>query len=241
MSLGFREQKEAKRRRWRLLKLLVLLAFLGGTGMFAYQTGTVLAQRDATRLRLETDRLSKELASTRAENVKLRQQTDNAKSAEAAWRKRYEAAVPTPEAGKLLALIRDQLKKGADADRIRFLVQTAADKQSCDGQPVSKRFLVRTPLYQGANDAVTFGDNTITVTAEGESATNAAGNPEAWFDIAKPVKIRFVELGGKVTEASGMLPLQHSVVRGDREYRFSAVAADRRGFVMMTAESCAFP
>lgn len=241
MSLGFREQKQAARRRWRFLKLLIFMAFLGGMGMLAYQTGTVLAQREATRLRLEVDRLSTDLTATRGDNVKLRQETQAAKAAEAEWRQRYESAVPTPEVGDLLALIREQIKKGADAERIRFLVGTAANERSCDGQPVSKRFLVRTPLYQGANDAVTFGDNAITVTAEGESATNADGNPEAWYDVAKPVKIRFIELGGKATEASGMLPLQHSVVRGDREYRFSIVAAERRGFVTVTGDSCAFP
>jgi len=241
MSLGFRDQKEAKRRRWRFIRLLFSTAVLVGLGVVAYQTGTLLANREVSVLRLEVERQSTDIAALSDENAILLQQAEAARQAEAEWRDRYEADVPTGKSLELLALIKEQMNKGADPGRIEFLVGAAAKKRSCDGESRTKRFLVRTPIYEGANDAVAFADNTVIVTAQGESATDANGNREAWFDVAKPVKLRFAEPGGGGTEAAGLLPLHHSVVRGDKEYRFSAVAAERQGFLSVTAERCDFP
>jgi hypothetical protein len=218
MSLGFRDQKEARRRRWRFFRLLFFTAVLVGLGIVAYQTGTLLANREVSRLRLEVEKQSTDIAALRDENVQLRQQAEAASQAEAEWRERYEVEVPTGRTLELLALIKEQINKGADPERIEFLVG-----------------------YEGANDAVAFADNTVIVTAQGESATDVNGNPEAWFDVAKPVLLRFAEPGGGGTEATGLLPLHHSVVRGDKEFRFSAVAAERQGFLSVTVERCAFP
>jgi hypothetical protein len=241
MSLGFRDQKEASRRRWRLFRLLFSTAVLLALGVFAYQTGMVLANREVISLRLEVDRQAAEIVALGDRNAELRQQAEAAGLAEADWRKRYETEVPTGESRALFALIQEQMNKGADPGRIEFLIGTAANARSCDSEPVTKRFLVRTPLYDGANDVSTFADRTIVVVAVGESAIDAEGNPEAWFDPAKPVVVRFIEPGGGGTEAVGQLPLYHSVVRGDSEYRFAITAAERRGFVSATAERCAFP
>lgn len=241
MSLGFRDQKEAKRRRWRLIRLLFSLVVFVALGVVAYRTGTVLANREVVRLRLEVDKQFADIAALTGENVELLQLTEAARQAEADWRKRYETEVPTGKSRELLTLMQEQIKNGADPARIEFLISTAAKEQSCDATPVTKRFLVRTPLYEGANDAATFADKTIVVVALGESATDATGNPEAWFDPAKQVVLRFIEPGGGSTEAIGLLPLHHSVVRGNKEYRFSAVATVRQGFVSVTAERCSFP
>ena len=241
MSLGFRDQKEARRRRWRFLRLLFSTAVLIGLGVVAYQTGTLLANREVSSLRLEVENQTADITALRDENANLRQKAETALQAEAEWRGRYEAEVPTGKTLELLAMINEQMNKGADTERIEFLVGAAGKERSCDGEPRTKRFLVRTPIYEGANDAVAFANNTVIVTAQGESATDANGNREAWFDVAKPVLLRFVEPGGGGTEATGLLPLHHSVVRGDKEYRFSAVAAERQGFLSVTVERCAFP
>lgn len=241
MSLGFRDQKEASRRRWRLFRLLFITAVLVGLGVVAYRTGTVLAEREVSGLRVEVDRLTTGIAALGGEKVELQQQVEAARLAETQWRERYDAEVPTGKSRELFALVEDQIAKGADPARIEFLVKTAANERSCDDQPRTKRFYVRTPIYEGANDAVTMADNAVIVFAQGESVIDVEGNPEAWFDAAKPVQVRFVQPGGGGTEVSGLLPLYHSVVRGDREYRFSITAAERRGFVFVTADSCAFP
>lgn len=217
------------------------MAFLVGLGVIAYRSGSILAERETFRLQNEVDQLTASVASLQAENEQLRQKADAATQSATQWQQRYEAEVPTGKEKELLALIRGQITQGADPDRIEFLVGTAAREQKCDGEAVTKRFLLRTPIYEGASDAVTFADGAIVVTGQGESASDAEGNPEAWFDAGKAVTIRFVQPGGEASEATGPLPLHHSVVRGDSEFRFSIVAGERRGFVTATAERCAFP
>jgi len=149
--------------------------------------------------------------------------------------------VPTGDAKQLLALIRKQLDAGIDPKRMSFLITAASPSRNCDKQPLSKRFLAKTPLSSGAAESASFGDGAVTMTAEGESATDAAGNRQAWFDPAKPVTIRFLLLGGGHSLATGVLPIEHSVVRGDAEYRFVIAAGERRGFIAATAERCKFP
>ena len=241
MSLGFRDQKEARRRRWRVIRFLFTLGFLVVLGVVAWKSGTLLAQRETVRLQAEVERLAAEVASLGADKAAAEDQAQAAQGSEAEWRQRYEAEVPTAREKELLAAIRGQTGKGADPDRIEFLIGTAAKQAACDAEAVTKRFLMRTPLYQGASDAVTFADGAIVVTGAGDSAMDAEGNPEAWFDAGKPVTLYFVQPGGETIEATGPLPLYHSVVRGDSEYRFAVTAGERRGFVTATAERCAFP
>ena len=241
MSIGFRDQKEARRRRWRMIRLLFTMVVLVGLGVFAYRTGTMLAQRDATRLKGVVDRLTLEVTTLSDANADLQQQLAAARQAEAQWRERYETDVPTGKLRELQTLMEEQVKKGAKPARIEFLLQGAANERDCDDVPVSKRFYVHTPFYAGPVPATAFADNAVTVDVQGEAAVNAEGNAEGWFDPAKPVRAKFVELGGKAKEISGQLPLHYSLVRGKREYRFSVVSAERTGFVYITADSCAFP
>ncbi len=112
--------------------------------------------------------------------------------------------------------------------------------RDCKGEPATRRFLVKTPIYQGANDSVNFAANTITVTASGVSATDDAGNPEAWFDPALPITVQFAELGGGQSDVQGILPLHHSLVINDREHKFSIVAG-ARGFANVTGDECRYP
>jgi hypothetical protein len=224
-----------------MIRLLFSMAVLVGLGVLAYQTGTLLAKREVIRLAGEVDTQAATIAALRDENAMLAQQAETAGQTEAEWRKRYETEVPTGKALEMYTAAKAQIEKGADPERIEFLIGVAANKQSCDSETRTKRFLVRTPLYEGASDAATFADRTIVVVAQGESAADASGNPEAWYDVAKPVVLNFVEPGGGGTEATGLLPLHHSVVRGDKEYRFSATADPRQGFISVTMERCAFP
>lgn len=241
MSLGFQDQKAERRRRWRLFKLLFLMAVMVGLGITAYRTGTELAQREATHLRGEVERLSNDNTALRDEKAELQQQMAAARLAETQWKERYEAEVPTGKSRELLTLVDEQIAKGADPARIEFLLQGAANERDCDSEPVSKRFYVHTPFYAGPVRAAAFAGNAITVDVQGEAAVNAEGNAEGWFDPAKPVTANFIQLGGRAKEVSGLLPLHHAVVRGNREYRFNIVSAERTGFVYVTADSCAFP
>lgn len=224
-----------------MIRWLLSLTIFLGLGAASWWAGSKLAMHEVARLQQKVGALSRDVAQLREANDALKAQATTAAEGEAAWRQRYEAEVPTGRSKELLALIESQIAQGADPDRIAFLVETAAKKHSCDGETQTKRFLLRTPLYTGANVSVSFADNAIVVTGEGASGSDGEGNAEAWFDPAQPVTLTFVEPGGGATKASGALPLTHSVVRGDSEYRFTILASDSRGFVTVTAERCAFP
>jgi hypothetical protein len=75
---------------------------------------------------------------------------------------------------------------------------------------------------------------------DGSSAKNEKGDPESWFDPARPVTLRLTTRDGKTIENEGILPLQHAAVGGDREYRVSVVAGSR-GTVDVSLERCRFP
>ncbi len=241
MSFGFAEQKAARRRRWRIIRWLLTTAILLVLGVASYWTGAKLAVSEVSRLEDKVAALEKAAAELRDRNAALESETATAREGESKWQERYKAEVPTGKSRELLTLIESEIARGADPERVAFLVGTAADERSCDSELQTKRFLLRTPLYTGANDAVSFADNAIIVTGEGALSRDAEGKPEAWFDPAQPVTLRFVEPGGAGSEASGVLPLYHSVVRGDREYRFTITSSDSQGFITVTAERCAFP
>ena len=157
-----------------------------------------------------------------------------------AWRQRYEADVPTGQRKEYLDLIQQRLNDGMPPDRLTFLIETARKDRSCAGNPTSKRFLAQTPLYKGANDSVSFADNTVTVTAIGDSARNESGSPEAWYDPAQPVNAQFTVIGGETFETAGKLPLHHAVVVNAQEFLFTLTAGDR-GFINVAADRCDYP
>ena len=51
-----------------------------------------------------------------------------------------------------------------------LLIQAAEEKRDCE-EVETKRFLVRTPLYDGANTSVSFAGEAVSVTGTGESET----------------------------------------------------------------------
>jgi hypothetical protein len=218
-----------------------VLAVLVGLGVAAYQSGSALSERPLNEARAEIDRLTQMVRNLETENAELRTATEIARMRESELSSRYKTDVPTGDRKAFLALVDDQLAKGADADRLRFLISAASQKDECDGEPVTKRFIVRTPLYDGAASAVTFAGDALIVTAEGEPASDEQGRVQAWFDPNKPVTLKLARLGESPTPVAGSLPLHHALVVNGDEYRLSVVAAERRGFVNVTADRCRFP
>lgn len=238
-SGGWRYQRRLKRRRW-MLRLLVLAALAGGAA-FAYGAGREVARAEISDLTAQIGRLAGESETLQARNESLAVSSEAASLEAAHWKKKYEAEVPTGKVQDVLIAVREKLKRGIPAERLTLLIQAADVPQKCNGAPASKRFLVRTPLYEGANDAVTFADNAVTVTATGEAALASEGKANAWFDPAKPVTVRFARLGGKTEEVSGVLPLHHSLVVNGEEMRVTLVRGEAQGFVRATTERCELP
>lgn len=243
MSFGLRESRSFARRqrRGRFYKRLFILAALGGLGIFAYTSGTTLSQRsldqahaDISRLETQTDKLERRNAALRNAATVDRQEI-------AALKRRYDTDVPKGERQKLMALIDEQIGKGAKAERLSFLIAAASTEEKCDGAPITKRFLVRTPLYDGPAASVQFADGALTVTAEGEPAVDEAGRILGWYDPAKPIVLGLAPIGQTPQNLGGTLPMHSKLVVNGSEYRLTLVAGDRRGFVNVTADRCQFP
>ena len=241
MALGrYDYERRYRRRFWAgFAKFALFAAVLLGVGLFAYQMGIEqLKGRDVT-LREEISSLSRQKAELEllASQMQHAARTAEAKSAE--LEARLQREVPAGDLARLASLVSDRLKSGMDPNRLAFVIAQAQPARNCQ-QPESKRFALSTPLLKTGNRTVGFGNNTVTVSGEGQSARNAQGNAESWFDPAQPVTIKVTAIGGKQTVATGVLPLHHAVVVDNTEYRFTFTAG-ARSFVEVTADRCPFP
>lgn len=243
MALGLRDGKrlERRRRRARFATAMLVLGSLLGLGFLAYQSGAALVRLEVADLESEVRSLRANVASLNARLNELDAQRQAALAREAETEARYRREVPSGAARDLFLLVQDQLAKGVGKDRLAFVINGSGNTANCDNKPVTKRFLVRTPQVRGSNDWVGFDGAAVTVTAEGEPATNEAGAPLGWFDATKPVRVQFTQLGGARSEASGQLPVHHSLVRGNNELRFTVTLGEARGFVQVTADRCDYP
>lgn len=239
MSFGLHESRRSarRRRRWRLVKWTFGLAVLAALGVSGFESGKALSESELRQTQRDVARLNDSVASLQRENEQLKTAAETARIKNAELQRR----VPTGELKGLMELIDEQLKKGAKIDRLRFLVSAASGEESCTDKPVTKRFIVRTPLYQGSNSVVTLADGALTVTGEGTAAEDAKGRAQAWFDVSKPVTLQFTTLNGAPTRVAGVLPLHHAVVVSGSEYRMNIAPGEERGFVNITADKCRFP
>ena len=243
MARGFREQRkrEAARRRLIVLKWLLLIGGLLGLGWIAYAAGSELARHDVRKLQDQIGVLEEERTALNGEVSALRSERDDALARLGELQRRYDQDVPAGEAREIFGLVRKQLTAGVSRDRLRFLIATAGEAVRCDGNPDQRRFIVQTGLTRERNDWVGFAGNTIIVRARGEPVMTDNGLKQAWFDETKPVTVTFGTIDGSESTATGILPLNHSVLRGDHEYRFVLTKAESRGFLQVTAERCQLP
>jgi len=242
MSLGLRESKNRRRRQFRttLFKWTVALCLIVAAGTYAYLSGKELSQGEVNTLKGKIASLEADAANLEQKNTELQTEISGERARAEEWRQRYTREVPSGDLKDLFDLTQQKIESGVSVDRLRFVVGAAENRENCDGKPVTKRFIVQTPLHSGANGFVAFADGTITLTAVGVPARDSLGNPEAWFDPAEPVNIRIVHIGGKSENVSGKLPLNPSIVFGNNEYRFSVVKGSR-GFVQVTGTRCDYP
>ena len=148
----------------------------------------------------------------------------------------YQNQIPQGDLLSVMNLVQEQLDKGMGVERISQIIRAARPPQNCSA-PISKRFILSTPAYEGPESKITFAEGAITVSGNGESSINTSSAKEAWFDAGKKVKITFTQPGGMQEIKEGILPIHHSIIRNDKEYRFS-VSEGPRSFVVVTSDSC---
>ncbi len=243
MARGFRERRrrEAARRRLAVLKWMLLVGGLAGLGWIAYAAGSELARHDVRKLEERIVALEGELSARVGEVTTLQSERNDAQERLTSLQSRYDSDVPTGKPREIFELMRKQLDAGVSEDRLRFLIGTAGEAVRCDGNPDQKRFIVQTGLTRGKNDWVAYAGQTIVIRAKGTPVKTDDGLAQAWFDETEPVTVTFTKIDGGESQAAGVLPLHHSVIRGGSEYRFVLTKSTSRGFVQVTAERCRLP
>ncbi|WP_193369597.1 hypothetical protein [Pelagibius marinus] len=224
-----------------MTKWSLALALIIAAGAYSYRFGSQLAEHEVVKAKEQIATLETEVAGLQQQSAALATDLAKARETISGWEARYQREVPTGFVREMMQLVQQKLEAGADQERLAFLVSAADKPRVCDEHPETKRFIVTTELQEGgANDAVSFGERSITVTAAGEAARDSSGNLEAWYDPEKPLTLAFTHLGGKTVTAKGALPLHYSVVSGDNEFRFTALPG-ARGFLTVTADRCDYP
>lgn len=230
MSLGLAHRKELQKRRsqrfWTLFKFIFFLITVIGCSYFAFDTGQKIALQnivyDENKFAKQTEGLEKmriELGNTEAALNKI------------------QKLLPNAEIQNLLRVINQKAADGIPPERMATLIAGISGDVKCDELPLSKRFVITTPVSQQIDSAVSFYRGLITITGKGSPTLNENGNPEAWFDPTKQITASFTLPGGETQKATGTLPLYHSVIVKEKEYRF-AIISGRRSFADITVRSC---
>jgi hypothetical protein len=150
------------------------------------------------------------------------------------------AAMVAPDLQEMFGLVQDKLDQGVTLARLRSAIEGVARERSCEEAADSRRFVVQTAARRDeANGSVTFTDG-ITVSAEGAVPEGAEGRAGLRYDPEQPVTVRFAIPDAAPSEVSGMLPLEHSLIRDGQELLFTAEAGDP-GFLRITRQVCAYP
>jgi len=240
MSLGLSDQRRRSGKRRRTIRSFLMVVVIVASGVIGYNLGVYRAERPVREFE---DRIADLVADNESMNLEIQELVSvvaNSQDRYGALEKRYARDVPNDAQRRLLALATSKLAEGISPDRLAFVIGAVENERKCDGETVTKRFIVLTPLHDGANSSVGFSNGAVTVTGTGTSAINANGALEAWYDPAAPVQMQFTHISGKSVEVAGKLPLRKSLVAGSTEYRF-AVAEGPQGFALVSSDRCAYP
>jgi hypothetical protein len=237
----FGETRRRRRREawWSVIRFMAAVVAVFAVGIYAYQVGVSASQARTAQLEADLARFQRDNLDLRDRIAAAGNQAADAVAALESMRQRYAAEIPSDEAAELLGQMREQLAAGVEPERLAMLIEAAGMADQCQGEPVTKRFMPRTPISTGPLSYVRFDDR-ITVSGEGESARNDSGLAEAWYDSAKPVRLEFRTLDGSITSVEGIPPFTHQMVVDGKEYRFHAVSTGPR-FLDVTAQACRLP
>lgn len=235
-SGGGRYQRRAAERRRNILLFLTVITVLCA---ISYWRGAEDVRSSESAYKQQSIKLQAERAELDQTITSLRSEAQSTQVRYKQLEAKYQHDLPTGAFKHLTDIIKKQLDSGVKPERLAFVLESARPPKNCS-EPSTKRFVMKTPVYSGPHGNVAFGNGTVTVTGVGTSAVGPAGKAEAWYDPGKPVSITFTQIGGQETVKEGLLPIQHSMVVGNKEYRFT-VSAGERSFISVTSDSCDYP
>jgi len=222
----------------RMANVLATLMIVVVSAAIGFWMGRQYGAESVVSLKNQVQTLTQQNGTLQDSVTELRAEAQTANTRYEQLKQEYNEQIPEGPMRDITSLIREQLKQGMDPERLSFVVRSARPPTGCT-EPETKRFVLSTPASTGPESSMSVADGTVTITGSGTSAVNSGGNPEAWFDPAQPVAIRF-KAGALSETKNGTLPLRHSVVVEGREYRFT-VEEGSRSFVRVVYDSCAYP
>jgi hypothetical protein len=229
----------------RMMGILVVIAAMGIAAGIGFWLGR---QTDAQKTHYLQQKVNEAQAmrdQMETEMTELRAEAQTATMRLQQLQKTYEETIPAGPMQDLIALIRKQLDEGMDPQRLAFLVRSARPPRNCT-EPETRRFVIATPANTGPASSIDIKEGGIVIKGSGISARNEKGAPEAWYDASKSVSLEFTidnPLTAEepvVEKKAGVMPLHHSTVSGNREYRFT-IAEGARSFAKVTFDSCDYP
>ncbi|MCB1532444.1 MAG: hypothetical protein KDJ35_06220 [Alphaproteobacteria bacterium] len=222
-----------------LLNFAVAMGILFVTGLIGYWIGGQASAQKVGVLQEQLRQAEEQKSETEAVLMELRTEAQTATLRYEQLQDDVEEQVPEGPMQELVTLIRKQLEEGMDAERLAFAIRSARPPRNCT-EPETRRFVISTPAYKGSESKVEIAEAGLVIKGSGASAKNEKGDPEAWYDPAKAVEISFKAKGAEEVVKNSVMPIRHSVVVGDREYRLSVEEA-ARSFAKVTFDSCDYP
>jgi hypothetical protein len=242
MAIGhYNPRQRYRERSVRRANMIVMAAIVAcSIAAIAFWMGRQYAALQVGSLEKQVEETSAQLTTMQDELVKVRAEAQTATSRLEQLHTQYQKDLP--ESGPVRDLydqLRQQLDDGMAPERLAFVIRSARPPRNCL-DPSSKRFMVKTPAYDGPASTVSVGEGAVIVSGIGASSHNKSGQPEAWFDATQPVTVTFKLASGETEEKSGTLPMQHSLIASGREYRFT-LSEGEKSFVKVTFDSCDYP
>jgi hypothetical protein len=238
MSFILRSHHDRYRQRNResLIRTTVTLCLVGTALTCGYLFGQQRAVVANDQMKSMVNDMQKRAQHSESAMINLRSQNETLSIELNQLKGQYNTQVPTGDMQALVQLIKEQLDKGMSVSRLSQIIKAARPPQNCSAAQ-SKRFILSTAAYEGPESKITFAEGMIAISGYGEATINARGEKEAWFDAGKKVKVTFTQPGGVQEIKEGILPLQHTIIRNDKEYRFS-ISQGPRSFVVVTSDNC---
>lgn len=218
--------------------ILTFVFIFGGIFGAGYWVGGMRSQQNMYILQEEKRILNEENTNAQDSMVELRAEAQTANVRLEQLRASYDELLSDGAMRDLVILVRKQIDQGVDVKRLESVILSARPPQNCS-DPQSKRFVVTTPVYKGANSKASIRGG-ISVFGKGMASKNSKGNKEAWFDPGQSVEITFQSKDGKPMMKKGLLPMRYSMIVKDKEYRFTIISG-AKSFAKVTFDYCDYP
>jgi hypothetical protein len=222
----------------RMTNAVSMVLVIGLSASVGFWMGKQYGVEKAISMADQVESLTKERNLLQGNVTELRAEAQTANTRYEQVKAEYNAVLPEGPMQDLTRLVKEQIDQGMAPERLSFVIKSARPPTDCT-DPETKRFVVLTPSYTGPDSSASVADGAILVKAKGASASNKAGQPEAWYDPAQNVEVNFIANGTTETK-KGAFPIRHSVIAGNREYRFT-VEEGAKSFAKVTFDSCAYP